>query len=225
MISHYLKIPASKPRERSCSRVKAQRGIRERHDGLSCGRRELNSKAAVPCPGKQLKWKRWSNKVMMELLSWGWSYNPVFLAPQHSSALCREGVHQLQEWEPAGLSTGIWWELVSIKFDLLPPSSTTFPLSSSCRHFQQQADICYPNLLFCPALYARGIKEKIPPTSKTNHRWEAQALHQVLVWGLPPAPAEQSREGRLRQESPALGQQEDWESTEGLHRGWALHGQ
>lgn len=55
MISHYLKIPASKPRERSCSKVKAQRGIRERHDGLSCGRRELNSKAAVPCPGKQLK--------------------------------------------------------------------------------------------------------------------------------------------------------------------------
>lgn len=168
MISHYLKIPASKPRERSCSRVKAQRGIRERHDGLSCGRRELNSKAAVPCPGKQLKWKRWSNKVMMELLSWGWSYNPVFLAPQHSSALCREGVHQLQEWEPAGLSTGIWWELVSIKFDLLPPSSTTFPLSSSCRHFQQQADICYPNLLFCPALYARGIKEKIPPPPQQN---------------------------------------------------------
>lgn len=73
---------------------------------------------------------------------------------------------------------------MSIKFDLLPPSSTTFPLSSSCRHFQQQADICYPNLLFCPALYARGIKEKIPPPSKTNHRWEAQALHQVLVWGL-----------------------------------------
>lgn len=35
-------------------------------------------------------------------------------------------------------------------------------------------------LLFMPG----ALRRKSPPPSKTNHRWEAQALHQVLVWGL-----------------------------------------
>lgn len=104
-----------------------------------------------------------------------------------------------QEW---GFD-GNWWPY-SLIFSLLP--ELLFPYLVHASTFNnKQISVTQTSFSVWPFMPGAGVIRRKSTPSKMNHRWEAWALHQVLVWGLPPAPAEQSREGKAAARKPCLG--------------------
>lgn len=156
MSSHYLKMLASKSRERDPGAGWKHKGVSRRstiafpsEGGCSY------PKAATVYPEKQRKGRKLLEKVMRKQLSWRWSsYDPVFPISWLSSASSMEDTCWLQEGgaAAAGLTEyrdviGVALVLWSLIFSLL--SAALSPhlvcIDSCChifpfqQHFQQQA--------------------------------------------------------------------------------------
>lgn len=156
MSSHYLKMLASKSRERDPGAGWKHKGVSRRstiafpsEGGCS------HPKAATVYPEKQWKWRKLLEKVMRKQLSWRWSsYDPMFPIPWLSSASNMEDTRWLQEGGAAaatlteyrdliGVALVLWSLIFSLLSAALSPHLVC--IGSCChifpfqQHFQQQA--------------------------------------------------------------------------------------
>lgn len=156
MSSHYLKMLASKSRERDPGAGWKHKGVSRRstiafpsEGGCSY------PKAATVYPEKQRKWRKSLEKVMRKQLSW-MEMEQLWPSVSNSLAqLCLKHGRWLAPGRGSGCSRLDWVQGLdrsgpgAVKFDLLPPFSCT--LSSSCLH-----RLLLPHFLLPAALSATG---------------------------------------------------------------------